>query len=784
MRKSTSILTAVMVMATTLTAPLSVVNAEGDYSMNINIDLAGEGKEISPYIYGINQYGNSASLKNVKVNAVRQGGNRMTAYNWENNASNAGSDWKHSSDNNLSDSDEPADCVQGLSKEAANYNIPYKMTTLQLAGYVAADKDGTVTEEEAAPSDRWNEVLFTKNAPFDETPDLEDGKVYMDEYVNYIVNTLGDSKSATGIQGYSLDNEPALWNHTHSRIHPNPVSIKELSDKSIEMATSIKKIDPNAEVFGPALYGYTAFDHLGDDDNSNEWETIRDENNYHWYLDSYLDDMKKASDEAGVRLLDVLDIHYYSESARVGVEDRLQSVRTLYEEGFSENSWIGQWCMDNVPILPTVQKSIDTYFPGTKLAITEYNFGGEDLSGTISHAEALGCYADAGVYLATIWGGNPYQFSAINLFTNYDGNGGAFGDTLIPTKTEDVSLSSAYAAINGDDQGTVTAMITNKDLENAENAVINLENSTAEYKAAAVYAVYGDSAEIKLIDIINDVKDNKVNVELPAYSAAMVVISDDASDFDGLEIYNPDKYSYKTESFSDIEDMINKNGYVEVPITDPEHLVRIDITANVTSELGSSWGSAGCAVCINAIDEDGTKFWTSKDYGLPLGQGSTASVEFDGTLTNGEDTVNAVVQDGKIELQKWWESSEKGSEDVTEIMVEYTNVDVVYKYDNTAVEKPVTTAPTPTTAPVVTPTTPVAPEIVYGDANCDDKVTLADATAILQSLANTDKYALSAQGAINADINGEAGVSADDALVIKRVFANIIKVEELPLKAE
>ena len=101
------------------------------------------------------------------------------------------------------------------------------------------------------------------------------------------------------------------------------------------------------------------------------WEDIKSANNYHWYLDCYLDQMKKAEEEYGTRLLDVLDIHYYSESAREGAEDRVQSVRTLYEKGFRENSWIGQWCQENVLILPTIQKSIDTYYPRTKLAITE-----------------------------------------------------------------------------------------------------------------------------------------------------------------------------------------------------------------------------------------------------------------------------------------------------------------------------------------------------------------------------------------------------------------------------
>ncbi len=93
--------------------------------------------------------------------------------------------------------------------------------------------------------------------------------------------------------------------------------------------------------------------------------------------------------------------------------------------------------------------------------------------------------------------------------------------------------------------------------------------------------------------------------------------------------------------------------------------------------------------------------------------------------------------------------------------------------------KPVTTAPV---APVTTdkPVTPVttAPadteEILRGDANCDGKVTLADATAILQSIANPDKYGLSDKGTANGDIDGEKGISASDALVIKKFYANVI----------
>lgn len=739
MKKALALLSAVILMASAAQpAAVETVSAAGSYDMAITVDMTDSGKAISPYIFGINQYGHQDDFKNLTVNAVRQGGNRMTAYNWETNASNAGSDWKYSSDNNLSKSDRPADCAQVLSAEGEKYGFGYKLTTLQLAGYVAADMDGTVTEAEAAPSDRWNKVQLVKGSAFDDEPDLTDGVVYMDEYVNYIIQKLGDSKSATGIQGYSLDNEPALWHHTHSRIHPETVGITELSDKSIEIAAAVKKLDPNAEIFGPSLYGYTAYDHLADDDSSTEWETIRDANGYHWYLDCYLDEMKKASDEAGVRLLDVLDIHYYSESAREGAEDRVQSVRTLYEKGFVENSWIGQWCQTNIPILPTVQASIDKYYPGTKLGITEYNYGGEDdPSGAIAQAEALGCYADANVYFASLWGGSGYILSGLNLYTNYDGKGGSFGDTLLPTKTEDISKASAYAAINSGDASTVTVMVTNKNATDAENAVISLDGAKKSYKKAAVYAIYGDSSDIRLVDIV-DVSGSKVAVTLPAFSASMVVISDDENAFDGAAQAEP---VLKSEVFDDPMDMINKNGFVEIPITDPEHLRKIIITGDVKSSAGSSWGSAGCAVCINAVTPDGTEFWTSEGYSLTLGSGSTATVQFDGTLKNDDDEyIPAFVADGKIELQKWWDASEKQEAEIEdEITVTYTKVEVVYEYPG---------------------------ESLRGDVNMDGKFDRADVVALQKYLLTAGKLADWQAG----DFDGNGKLTAADLSLMKRAL--------------
>ena len=119
-------------------------------TVNITIDTAKDRKAISPYIYGVNA---EIMERNVKPGSVRAGGNRYTAYNWENNASNAGSDWKNMSDNYFQQSvdqsikDTPG-CAAIKLNEVCKQKDAYSLMTLQLAGYVSADMDGEVSKED------------------------------------------------------------------------------------------------------------------------------------------------------------------------------------------------------------------------------------------------------------------------------------------------------------------------------------------------------------------------------------------------------------------------------------------------------------------------------------------------------------------------------------------------------------------------------------------------------------------------------------------------------------
>ena len=70
--------------------------------INFTVSLTDTLQPISPYIYGTNQLLTGGE----GWTALRQGGNRLTGYNWENNASNAGSDYYQESDNYLVDVDQ------------------------------------------------------------------------------------------------------------------------------------------------------------------------------------------------------------------------------------------------------------------------------------------------------------------------------------------------------------------------------------------------------------------------------------------------------------------------------------------------------------------------------------------------------------------------------------------------------------------------------------------------------------------------------------------------------
>jgi hypothetical protein len=505
--------------------------------VEITIDTDAARAPISPYIYGTNQ----DYVEGIGWTVRRHGGNRITGYNWENNFSHAGSDWNHSSDRfsieyaGLSPAEEaiPGRVLTRFHERSRAIGAETIMS-LQMAGYVAADANGTVTVQETAPSPRWERVEFRKNAPFTLTPDRTDGVVYMDELVNLLVEQFGSASTPRSIRWYSLDNEPGLWAHTHSRIRPDPVGAAELVDLSVDLASAVKDVDPAAEILGPALYGFGAFLTLQD---APDWDGVR--GGHEWYIDYYLERMRQAEQQRGRRLLDVLDVHWYSEARgdnRVtdegantprDVQARLQAPRTLWDASYREDSWIAQWFSGFLPILPRLRQSIDRHYPGTRLAVTEYNYGGgTTVSGGLAQADVLGAYGREGVDIANIWGmrrEDTYQASAFKLYLDYDARGGSFGNTSVSAASSDRALASVYASIRDQDPSVLHVILLNKHTEGAVEMSFRVRGSR-QYTSGEVWGFGGSGAAITQRPAIPTITGNTFDYVVPALTAVHIVL--------------------------------------------------------------------------------------------------------------------------------------------------------------------------------------------------------------------------------------------------------------------
>ena len=169
-----------------------------------------------------------------------------------------------------------------------------------------------------------------------------------------------------------------------------------------------------------------------------------------WEAQYYLQQLALYQQQHGVRLLDYFDEHYYpttpngltgclalcEEGDAATQAARLQSTRSLWDPTYVENDWIGQY-YGAIDLIPRMKSWVDQYYPGTKTAITEYNFGALDsMNGALAQADALGIFGAQGLDMADLWGPptatQPGAF-AFRMYRDYDGHGStASGTTSVP----------------------------------------------------------------------------------------------------------------------------------------------------------------------------------------------------------------------------------------------------------------------------------------------------------------------------------------------------------------
>ena len=228
------------------------------------------------------------------------------------------------------------------------------------------------------------------------------------------------------------------------------------------------------------------------------------------FLNFYLQQMKQAEQTYGKRLLDVLDVHWYPEAqssdgiriteqnnTATVVAARLQAPRSLWDPTYTETSWITQWSTYGpINLLPRLQGKIDANYPGTKLSITEYNYGGGNhISGGIAEADVLGIFGRQGVFAANEWplsGDESFIGGGMQMFRNFDGNNGTFGDTSVSAQTNNNAASSIYASLDSQNPNRMVLVAINK-TDHSINALMNMQHASSS-ALADIYQLTSASA--------------------------------------------------------------------------------------------------------------------------------------------------------------------------------------------------------------------------------------------------------------------------------------------------
>ncbi|HEY8943085.1 MAG TPA: glycoside hydrolase family 44 protein [Polyangiaceae bacterium] len=491
---------------------------------------------ISPLVYGLN----AQKAEGTGATVRRMGGNRQSAYNWELNASSAGSDWEHVNDDwpctvlGYKNCAEPGAQVSNFVADNKRSKLE-TIITVPLLDWVSADKRGAVAESEKAPSARFVRSLLQKPGPLVLAPQLDDAAVYQDELVHFLVRKHGTAAQG-GAEFYALDNEPALWSHTHPRVHAEKTTYEEMARRSEAAAAMITKQDPTAKVLGGVMFGWSEFTSLSDAPDSKQYN-----DRYGTYVDFLLATMKEAEQRHGRRLMHVLDVHWYPEArgrtrvteadvSQKTIDARLLAPRSLWDGAHLEKSWIGSQLKKPIRLIPWLKERIAERYPGTKLSMTEYNFGaGQHISGGLAQADVLGILGREGVFMANYWGEGaangdlpPFIRAAFQLFRNYDGKGGMFGDSAVQASVAQLDKASIYAATDSKRPGVLTVLVLNKDQRARYTGALRVEGASR-YAAAEVFVLDGTAPSIRTEKPIA-VSNNTLRVNLPALSATLLIL--------------------------------------------------------------------------------------------------------------------------------------------------------------------------------------------------------------------------------------------------------------------
>jgi glycosyl hydrolase family 44 len=500
----------------------------------LNVDAGADNHPISPFIYGQN-FAPSGPVD-------RWGGNATDRYNWKVDGWNTGADYYFE---NIPGCAQWNACGSWTASDRgyrrfvdADRAIGVKtLINLPLVGWVAKSARVDHPFDCSYPRtsfpnqdsfDYWDPNCGNgqlNGTPYTADPATanvaEDPRTDAEFFAGWVADLVSRYGTAAngGVLFYELGNEPGLWSSTHRDVHPHGLTYDELTQKSIAASKAVKGTDPSAQTIGFSEWGWPNYFCGQADIDSAGWGAC---NTTHptgpdasahenlpiiaWFLQA----LRDASQHRGTRLLDYLDVHYYNQA---GSGD---PTRSLWDPSYADPSWIG----DEIELIPRMKRLIAEDYPGTKLALTEYNLslpGGDARENALIQAETLGIFAREGVDLATRWpldADGPLIPWAFRMFRDYDGHGSRFGNTWVRAASGDQARLAVYAATRTAD-GVLTIVVVNKTAESLSSTL-----SVAGYPPALVRGFRWTGAEIESL-ITPQMSGSSLQATYPARSITL-----------------------------------------------------------------------------------------------------------------------------------------------------------------------------------------------------------------------------------------------------------------------
>jgi len=485
-------------------AGLSIPNLAAQIQITVN--PAQEIKEISPYIYGKNNsFSDSPSsptdaktwqlYKDAGVKLFREsGGNNSTKYNWRKKLISH-PDWY----NNVyaHDWDYAAQSLQTNMPEAKG------MWSFQLLGHVAKTNGYNFPEWFYNRAQWWPgvtnnwcggggpEVKNDAGAVIYTGGRLCDPNLYLEPWpadstvaiLTQWFEKLGLSKEQ--FQYWNMDNEPECWHSTHDDIMPKTIPAEDYIQRYVAVATKARTLFPEIKIVGPVF--------------TNEWfwynwqnGTVPDLQNsskrYSW-VEYFIKRIAEEQQRTGLRLLDVLDFHFYPENKQ---EITLQLHRVFYDTtydypGANGCKVINGGWDNNITKEYIFKRSndwLDKYMGanhGVTMGMTEMgSLYDEPNVIAVCYASLLGTFAENNVELFTPWDWYIGYWEVMHLFTRYAG-------TIAVRSTSSLNnVVSAYSSINTK-KDTLTVILVNRDVNNSQSVVVSLQGAASTMRSVPYY---------------------------------------------------------------------------------------------------------------------------------------------------------------------------------------------------------------------------------------------------------------------------------------------------------